>query len=549
LKEAKSLFDKKDSRRLMLLYKEFHNKLLGGSNPDDESQSTPPPGRFAKEFQKEYNKEFDTSFGKGGRKLIGMNEKDFLLAHGKMVKISSKITNKLYNGNLKDFSPWLSAFQSSNYQVTLEIPGQYSGDCKPMLEYHVNITGFDEKIQIMSSLRKPKRLTIRGDDEKDYKFLVKGGEDLRQDQRIEQIFELMNAILKKDSLCSKKILELKTYNVIPMTNRVGIIEWLDNTAVYSGVLTNELDIREKKSFNEMGVKYQRHLQNFGVKDSKSYAPIYNKKLKREAIVSSFTDVVNMVPWDLLRRVFASYALSSEAYFLLRRHFVQSHSCLCISQYILGIGDRHLNNLLIDTTNGGVVGIDFGHAFGTATQMLRIPELMPFRLTSQMLNLLLPVQGASPYKESMVAVLNAYRKNAGILLNTMDIFITEPLIEWEAYAKLQANVLSQSLDQEDTTTWYPKHKINICRHKLLGVNSAHIMAEELNAAQSKNKAIEGFLTVAKGDAQHNIRKRLLDISDTPETYLLTTEEQVDCLVDHATDPSVLGRTWNGWNSWV
>ncbi len=33
----------------------------------------------------------------------------------------------------------------------------------------------------LSSLRKPKRLTILGDDEKEYNFLVKGGEDLRND--------------------------------------------------------------------------------------------------------------------------------------------------------------------------------------------------------------------------------------------------------------------------------------------------------------------------------------------------------------------------------
>lgn len=38
------------------------------------------------------------------------------------------------------------------------------------------------------------------------------------------------------------------------------------------------------------------------------------------------------------------------------------------QYILGIGDRHLSNFMIDLSTGGVVGIDFGHAFGTATQV-------------------------------------------------------------------------------------------------------------------------------------------------------------------------------------
>ena len=60
--------------------------------------------------------------------------------------------------------------------------------------------------------------------------------------------------------------------------------------------------------------------------------------------------------------------SSEAYFVLRSRFVQSHSYMCISQYVLGIGDRHLDNTLVDQTTGSCVGIDFGHAFGTATQV-------------------------------------------------------------------------------------------------------------------------------------------------------------------------------------
>jgi len=44
---------------------------------------------------------------------------------------------------------------------------------------------FDKMILILGSIRKPKKLTIHGSNEKSYDFLVKGGEDLRLDQRIE----------------------------------------------------------------------------------------------------------------------------------------------------------------------------------------------------------------------------------------------------------------------------------------------------------------------------------------------------------------------------
>jgi DNA-dependent protein kinase catalytic subunit len=68
-------------------------------------------------------------------------------------------------------------------------------------------------------MRKPKRITIRGDDEKEYMFLVKGGEDLRLDQRIEQLYYTMNQVLDEDPACSQRGLRLRTYKVIPMTAR------------------------------------------------------------------------------------------------------------------------------------------------------------------------------------------------------------------------------------------------------------------------------------------------------------------------------------------
>ena len=58
----------------------------------------------------------------------------------------------------------------------------------------------------------------------------------------------------------------------------------------------------------------------------------------------------------------------EAFLTLRAQFVKTHATLSICQYILGIGDRHLSNFLVDLDTGASVGIDFGYAFGTATQV-------------------------------------------------------------------------------------------------------------------------------------------------------------------------------------
>ena len=43
------------------------------------------------------------------------------------------------------------------------------------------ITNFDRMIFVLNSIRKPKKITIHGSNEKSYDFLVKGGEDMRMD--------------------------------------------------------------------------------------------------------------------------------------------------------------------------------------------------------------------------------------------------------------------------------------------------------------------------------------------------------------------------------
>jgi phosphatidylinositol kinase/protein kinase (PI-3 family) len=57
--------------------------------------------------------------------------------------------------------------------------GQYVGDKKPNPDRHIKIFSFDERVAVLPSITKPKKMTIRGNDGHEYRYLVKGGEDLR----------------------------------------------------------------------------------------------------------------------------------------------------------------------------------------------------------------------------------------------------------------------------------------------------------------------------------------------------------------------------------
>lgn len=56
--------------------------------------------------------------------------------------------------------------------------------------------------------------------------------------------------------------------------------------------------------------------------------------------------------------------------------------------------------------------------------------MPFRLTRQFVNLMLPMKESGLIYSVMVHSLRAYRINQDVLINTMDIFVREPSLDWK-----------------------------------------------------------------------------------------------------------------------
>ncbi|KAM4719019.1 DNA-dependent protein kinase catalytic subunit isoform 2-T2 [Anableps anableps] len=508
-------------------------------------RNTEGHGVFRKKFIQKFSKDVEKLFGPNGSNIFEKRKnKNFVQQVNKLAESMRGFQKE--PGNLKQYSPWLSGFKADQFSNGLEIPGQYDGRSKPLPEYHAKITGFDERVKVMSSIRRPKRLIIRGDDEQDHPFLVKGGEDLRQDQRIEQLFAVMNIVLSHDTSCTRRGLRLRTYQVIPITTRIGLIEWMENTCTLKEFLYNTMMEEEKQEAGRIPEIYNKWLSTFGDGSTPNislYGLCY-RKAKRGDAVGNFLKVLQHVPSDLLKRAFLKMCNGPEAFLSLRSHFISSHALLCVSHWVLGIGDRHLSNFMINMETGGMIGIDFGHAFGSATQFLLVPELMPFRLTLQFVNLIQPLKESSLIQSTMVHSLRAYRAEPDLLLNTMDVFVKEPSLDWKNFEMKQLKkegTWTQSVNTKEIN-WFPLQKVNFARRKLEGANPATITSEELRLGFEKDAAFQGMQAVVLGCEEHNIRAKLPAAS-------LSVEQQVDCLLDQATDQNVLGRVWAGWEPWI
>ncbi|ESO96748.1 hypothetical protein LOTGIDRAFT_143667, partial [Lottia gigantea] len=533
----------RNKSKIMEKYKEIYNMLIEYKETQDTSSTqlsymtqttNVGMGEYRKKFADTFKKDFDIAFGKNGEKLASMSIKK---GRGKLVPPLS----------LHEYCQWLADFNPNRDSRELEIPGQYDGLSKPLPEYHVKVAGFDERVLVMSSLRRPKRITIRGNDEKDYHYLVKGGEDLRQDARIEQLFVIMNKVFDKDPVCRHRKLHLKTYQVIPMTPRVGLIEWMNNTTPLKDFVYGALTEQERKYIlGDQGPGKQHENWTYKYFDAKKrciksmYQKVYQNYSRAETI-KDFRMKENKVPWDLFRRAFHQMSTSPEAFHVLRCELVVTHATISICQYFLGIGDRHLSNFMINLKTGGMVGIDFGHNFGSATQFLPVPELMPFRLTRQIINLTLPLGIKGLLENTMIHTTRALRQDYDLLVNTMDVFVKEPSVDWLNFAEKQRNEMLMTADDEEST-WYPKQKLQYALRKFKGDNPCHITKDELYLGHSRSPAIKHFEKCVLGDAKDNVRATL------PSTGL-TVEQQVEALIDQATDPNILGRVWQGWEAWV
>ena len=103
---------------------------------------------------------------------------------------------------------------------------------KPWHPDHVSIVSILDEVLELSSQQKPKRLNFLGSDGHSYSFLLKKGDDLNLDSRIGETFELFDYLLQQEKESRDENMTLRSYNVVPIGNKRGIIEWVDDLWVW-----------------------------------------------------------------------------------------------------------------------------------------------------------------------------------------------------------------------------------------------------------------------------------------------------------------------------
>ncbi len=273
----------------------------------------------------------------------------------------------------------------------------------------ITIDSFLDNVVVLGSLAKPRKLTARGTDGRQYGLLIKPKDDLRTDQRLMEFNSLINRSLKRDAEASRRQLYIRTYAVTPLNEECGIIEWVDGLKTLRDIL--------------LGIYKTRGVQpNYG-----EIAQKMKQAAQSDANTRIFTDdVLGQFP-AVLPEWFTAQFPDPSAWFAARLQYARSCAVMSMVGTILGLGDRHGENVLLEEGNGGVFHVDFNCLFDKGLTFAQ-PERVPFRLTHNMEAAMGIHRYEGPFRHCSELTLRVLRQQEETLMTILEAFIYDPTLD-------------------------------------------------------------------------------------------------------------------------
>ncbi|XP_069036868.1 serine/threonine-protein kinase SMG1 isoform X1 [Lepisosteus oculatus] len=337
--------------------------------------------------------------------------------------------------HLDEISPRLAAMLSTE----IALPGEVSATDA------ITIQSVGNTITILPTKTKPKKLYFLGSDGRNYPYLFKGLEDLHLDERIMQFLSIVNTMFTKVNQQESPHFHARHYSVTPLGTRSGLIQWVDGATPLFGLY-------KRWQQREAILQAQKIQDSFQQPQNPPMVPrpseLYYSKIspalkavglsldvsRRDWPLSVMRDVLRELmeatPPNLLAKELWCSCTTPSEWWRVTQSYARSTAVMSMVGYIIGLGDRHLDNVLIDMTTGEVVHIDYNVCFEKG-KSLRVPEKVPFRMTHN-IETALGVTGVEGiFRLSCEQVIHMMRRGRETLLTLLEAFVYDPLVDWTA----------------------------------------------------------------------------------------------------------------------
>ncbi|KAL4802065.1 hypothetical protein BDV18DRAFT_147456 [Aspergillus unguis] len=266
---------------------------------------------------------------------------------------------------------------------------------------------------VASGVSAPKIVTAIASNGVRYKQLFKGGnDDLRQDAIMEQVFEQVSSLLKDHQATRQRNLGIRAYKVLPLTSNSGIIEFVPHT-----IPLNDFLMPAHQKYYPKDMKPNACRKHIADVQTRSF----------EQRVRTYRQVTERFH-PVMRYFFMEKFNNPDDWFGKRLSYTQSTAAISMLGHVLGLGDRHGHNILLDERTGEVVHIDLGVAFEQG-RVLPVPEVVPFRLTRDLVDGMGIAKTEGVFRRCCEFTLEALRQESYSIMTILDVLRYDPLYSW------------------------------------------------------------------------------------------------------------------------
>lgn len=428
---------------------------------------------------------------------------------------------------------------------TIALPMQASQEYCRRLPH---IKGFDRRSRVLSGLSVPLKIKCIGSDGKIYEQLVKGRDDLRGDAVMEQMFTIMNSLLERDREASKRNLYIRTYRIIPLSPFTGITQFVGNTKQFKELLIDkDLENRRSRAGQSLSTAGSLH-ERYRPQDMRHHEILlrahneYKQNKTNAPKRMVFMRQVFREFHPVFRYFFIEQWPDPAEWFNHQMNYSRSSAVMSIVGFILGLGDRHLSNILVDIHSAEVIHIDFGIAF-EGGKLLPQPEHMPFRLTRDLVDGfgIAGVEGV--FRKCSEITLSVMRRHRDVLLTVVEVLLHDPMFNW---ALTPEEVLREQLNSDMKGD---------AGNDGAGVRRGSRFADEITSSSGGESSLEAVAMRLKRDsggsreAQRALNRIHEKLDGLEGTERLSIEAHVARLIDEARAFHVIGPVFPGWTPWL
>ena len=400
----------------------------------------------------------------------------------------------------------------------------------PSLEYAdiPTVSSVESHITFPGGINKPKKLTLTDSKGQQRIQLIKGGsDDLRQDAVMQQFFRILNRMLAAAAATSTRRLTIRTYVAVPLSPASGLLEWVDNTKPLLAIIGHSR-YRREGDLNKVQEGYMR-IAVAHERCRRAHQGNIVPKIVRPA----FDKICNqLVP--VLHHYFLERYRQPGAWFEARLQYTRSVAVSSMAGHVIGLGDRHLSNILLDGSTAEVVHIDLGIAFEQG-QLLPTPERVPFRLTRNIVDGMGVTGTEGAMRRCCEASLRVLRNAKEPLLTILEVFVHDPLYNWALTFK----------------EMHKRQKIDESRSKKVddGVSPLYDDEDDIVASMRGEGSERENDLVGNTDANRTLLRirRKLEGIEYGDNAARSVEGQVAHLIAEAVNHDNLCRMYHGWGA--